>query len=350
MRSLRRVAYTLIGLLLFVIIPGFVIISLHVETTMPINDIVATRVEGDVQVRYAVAYRIDPSDPQSPIYQNVSKWYPIEPGMKIGSGAYIKSERNGAIDLMTPSRIGMRVKGHGFMRLDARDGEPKPYDLHLQYGKVYCRVIPSDKAEAERLRVLTPTAMAVVKGTTFALDYLPAEQTTQLQVLEGLVRLASNQDRKAPGLQVGKERMVRLGSGSPVASVDYIGEAVRRELAAALDLKTAPDLADRWERAVSYISASPLYRRVLEEITRYEMKVFIRAIRYFAPLRWGNNMPDRLQDVPLDEGDYQDPWNNDYVYKRMGNQQAVLISAGADRRLHTNDDIVMRLRSLSGRS
>lgn len=349
MRSLRRVSYTLIGLLLFVFVPGFVFISLHVEKSMPINDIMATGVSGKAHIQYAVAYRVDPGAPQSPTYRNVSEWIPITPGMKIGSGAFVRTERDARVDLMTPGRIGMRLEGHGHMQISARTGKPKSYDLDLQFGKLLCRVEPPSEGKPsrpDRLRVVTPTAVAEVKGTAFAVDYLPAERATQLEVLEGLVRLAAK-GRDTPGLQVGEARKVRLGPGTAVPSVDYIDAAVRRELAAALELKTAPDLKDRWDNAVAYISASPLYRKILAEIARYEMKVFVRAIRYFAPLRWGNGMPARLQDVPLEEGDYRDPWDSDYIYERMGDKQAVLISAGPDRRRHTNDDIVMRIRSLS---
>ena len=34
------------------------------------------------------------------------------------------------------------------------------------------------------------------------------------------------------------------------------------------------------------------------------MKVFIKAIKYFAPLRWNHKVPDSLKDVELDDGDY----------------------------------------------
>ena len=343
MGNLRRLTFTLVGLLIFVFIPGVVIISLHVEKSMPINDILATGVRGKAYVQYEVTHRIDPSDAKAPVYRNVSGWLPLNTGMKIGSGAVLRTENGAVVDLMLPGRIGLRLNGLGHLRLSHQQQNPKAFDVALDCGKLLCCL--AGKPVPKRLQVRTPTAVAVVQGTTFAVDYLAAEKATQVEVLDGVVRLATGRSGDI-SLDVGKDRMARVDAATRVPRIDYITAAIRDELARSGDLKTTPSLLDRWDRAVDYVLASPMYRKALLEITKYEMKVFIRAIRYFAPLRWGNDMPARLRDVPLEDGDYRDPWETDYHYERLGSKQALLISAGPDRRLHTNDDIVMPIRCL----
>ena len=91
------------------------------------------------------------------------------------------------------------------------------------------------------------------------------------------------------------------------------------------------------------IVESPLYRKALNIITNYEMKVFKRAIIYYARLCWYDIVPEKLQSIELEDGDYKDPWNTEYYYEKIGPQKAVLISAGPDRILHTNDDIFMSI-------
>jgi hypothetical protein len=103
-------------------------------------------------------------------------------------------------------------------------------------------------------------------------------------------------------------------------------------------------MEERWNRPVGLILDSPLYERILDEIAAYEIKIFKRAIIHLAPLRWGNHVPSKIEEIELEEGDYKDPWNTDYFYDRIGPTQAVIISARVDRLLHTSDDIFMPIR------
>jgi hypothetical protein len=54
-------------------------------------------------------------------------------------------------------------------------------------------------------------------------------------------------------------------------------------------------------------------------------------------------VPEKLRSIELEDGDYKDPWNTDYFYERIGPKEAVLISAGPDKILHTSDDIFMSI-------
>jgi len=86
---------------------------------------------------------------------------------------------------------------------------------------------------------------------------------------------------------------------------------------------------------------SNAYNRALTAISRYEMKVFTRAIRDFSRIKWNGNVPESLNDIELEAGDYFDPWDSEYFYEKKSVNSAVLISAGPDKLLHTRDDIIM---------
>jgi len=94
---------------------------------------------------------------------------------------------------------------------------------------------------------------------------------------------------------------------------------------------------------MNLVIASPFYNKALKIITNYEMKIFKRAIIYHARLLWNNTVPSTLQSIELEDGDYADPWDTEYLYEKIEANKATLISAGPDKIYHTPDDIFMSI-------
>lgn len=336
---MKRFIYTVIGMLIFVILPGFFIISNHLEKNLPGNDYTITNVSGSSVIQYQINYRLDFDKKKSKSYRRKSEWNSLRKGMKIGSDARIKVEKNAFADIMIDNGAALRIKGDSLVKLVKKQ---KVTNLNLYYGKVLCKVNRAKSADSknsnEILRVNTPMAAAHIRGTSFSVGYLPNVKITNVEVLEGIVNLKSTKTQNV-NVNIHKGKKIKLDSFRPI--IKDITQNGRKELLETKELKIESTVLDRWSEMVDLVTASPLYKKALVAITKYEMKVFIRAIRYFAPLRWGNNVPRSLRDVELEDGDYNDSWNNKYFYEKIGSKEAIIISAGSDKILHTMDDIFM---------
>jgi hypothetical protein len=343
MRSLKRFTYSVIGITVFVVLPAFFIISKHLEKNFPGNDFVVKHVSGNATVQYQVNHRVDPASDRDVRYQKKSRWIPLIKAMNVGSGALIKIDKNSSIDIIRNNKIALRVKEDSIFQLKHIKGAGDHAEATLRSGKIICRV-KSDTGKkrnngTEPLKVITPQATALVRGTTFSVAYQPDKNTSQVEVLKGLVAVKSekfaNMEFKVPD---GKMLTFR-SQQAPV--FEMLNPAVLKELRDTQDLKLTPTIYDRWDETLRYVSGLPLYKKALIEITKYELKVFIRSIKYLSPLRWNHRVPDSIRAVELEEGDYKDPWDTDYLYEKLGAQKAALISAGPDKTYHTNDDIFM---------
>ena len=343
MRSLRRFTYSVIGITVFVILPAFFIISNHLEKNFPGNDFVVNYVSGNATVQYQVNHRLGPASGEDVRYQKKSQWFPLKKGMNIGSGALMKIEKNSSIDIMRNNELAIRVKEDSVIQLKHNKAAGDGTEAILKSGKIICRVkSDTDKKRKngkDSFRVITPQTTVFVRGTTFSVDYRPDKKTSQVAVLKGLVTVKSekfaNMEFKVPD-----GKMFKLTSQqSPV--FEMLNPAVLKELTDTQHLKMTPTIYDRWDETLRYVSGLLLYKKALIEITKYELKVFIRSIKYFSLLRWDHKVPDSIRAVQLEEGDYKDPWDTDYLYEKLGAQKAILISAGPDKTYHTSDDIFM---------
>ena len=344
MMSFKRFTYSLIGIIIFVILPAFYIISNHLEKNFPGKEYVVANVSGTASVQYQIDHSLGAGSAEDIRYQKKSKWIPLRAGMNIGSGALIKTDRNSSADIIRNNHMALRIKESSQVRVQYFKTAGESTDASLESGKILCRVdkkkgSPQNSA-IESLKIVTPQATAVVRGTTFSVDYHPDNKTIQVEVLEGLVGVKSQKFLNME-FTVPDGKSLQLFPFQKLPIIASLNTAAIKALSEAQDLQLAPTISDRWDDTLLYISGLPLYKKALIEITRYEMKVFIRAIKYFSPLRWNHNVPSSIRKVELEEGDYQDPWDTAYLYEKLGAQKAVLISAGPDKIFHTSDDILM---------
>lgn len=347
MRSLKRFIYSVIGITVFVVLPAFFIVSNHLEKNFPGNDYIVTDVTGRASVQYQIDHNLGAESENKTVYRRKSKWIPLKRGMKIGTGASIKIEKRSSLDLMKNDEMALRIKEGSLLKLEHKGPADTYHKVTLAYGKVLCRVNgkqgSKSKPTGEKFRVTTPKATAHVRGTSFSVDYQPGRNITNVEVLEGLVIVKSKKFNME--FKVAEGKKIQIAPNMPVPIFDILSLPARKELQEAHNLKINPSVLDQWDQAVLYATATPLFKKAMVEITKYEMKVFIRAIKYFAPLRWDHNVPDSLRDVELDEGDYKDPWDNEYLYEKIKSTKAILISAGYDEIFHTADDIFMPINT-----
>jgi len=342
MRSLKRFIYSVIGITVFVILPAFFIVSNHLEKNFPGNDYIVTDITGQASVQYQIDHNLGAESQNKTAYRRKSKWIPLRRGMKIGTGASLKLDKRSSLDLMKNNEMALRLKESSLLKLEHKEPEAPYHKVTLAHGKVFCRVNGKQgakgKPRGEKLRVITPRATAHVRGTSFSVDYQPGRNITKVEVLEGLVAVKSKKYLNME-FTVAEGKKIQIAPNLTAPIFDILSPAARKELQEAHKLQINPSVSDQWDQAVIYATATPLFKKAMIEITKYEMKVFIRAIRYFAPLRWNHKVPDSLKEVELDEGDYKDPWDNEYLYEKINSTKAILISAGSDKIFHTRDDI-----------
>ena len=345
MRGLKRFIYSVIGVTLFVILPCFMIISIHMENNLPGKVYLVTDVSGRAFVQYQVNHSISAERGATAEYQQKSEWIPLQRGDKIGHGALVKVDESGYLDIMKSKEAALRIKGNTQVRLELIPA-PKRVEASLAYGKILCRISANDDKpegrKTEKFRVNTPGTTTFVRGTSFAVDYLKARKITNVSVLEGQVAV---KPESIPQLDfpVSKGQHLHFDPSRNIPVLSGLTPDLEKELQAARDLQLKLSLSERWDDILSLAMNSPLYHKAVTEITKYEMKVFLRAIQYFGPLRWQNDVPDSLKSVELEDGDYIDPWGKEYFYEKLGHAKAILISAGPDKILHTTDDVVMKI-------
>ncbi len=183
MRSPISLIYTVVGLLIFVILPAFYIISDHIQKNLPGNDYIITNISGRAAAKYNVGHILDFSNGRKKIYRKKSEWIPLQKNMKVGSGANIKLGKNALVDIKINSEVGLRIKKNSLIRLTQKETSHKFVDLALSHGKLLCRVNRKKSGGNSKgfnvLRVLTPTATAHIRGTSFSIDYNPLKKNNQ---------------------------------------------------------------------------------------------------------------------------------------------------------------------------
>jgi len=343
MRGPKRFINSVIGVTIFVVLPGFFIVSIHIEKSLPGNAYMVTDVFGSASVQYQVRHPIAADHGSTAEYQNKSKWIPLQRGNKIGSGALVKVAGSAYVDIMKNDEAALRINENTLVRFDLAP-TPKQVEATLNYGKILCRINGDDAGKngpgAEKFRVTTPVATTHVRGTSFSVDYLKESNITNVNVLEGRVTVKSG-SLPQMDLTVNRGQHLHINPAWKIPMLSDLTPELLNELQAARNLQIKLSLSERWDGILALATNSPLYHKAVTEIAKYEMKVFLRAIQYFAPLRWQNDVPKSLRSVELEDGDYIDPWGTEYFYERLGGGSALLISAGPDQTLHTTDDIFM---------
>jgi hypothetical protein len=142
------------------------------QITQEKNKLVITFVTGDV--------KIIRKDEQGNVQE-----IPAKMGMFVYEEDSIKTE-NGKVDLQTKTGSAIRVKEMTYLSVKSLSGDAGgETKLEMQNGNMIANI--KKATTKEDFKVATPTAIAGVRGTTFAVEVDPFEKTSIVKVLEGKV-------------------------------------------------------------------------------------------------------------------------------------------------------------------
>ena len=342
----KSLFYTVAGVTLFVILPFFMIASAHIKKGLPGRDCTINNISGKVLAQYKIKYPFDVKSKNGKSYHRKSKWIPLRKGSSIGSGALIKTEEHAFIDLMVEGVAAFRINKNSLIKLEQIKRKHKNVNIALNSGELLCRITDTKSAKSQKgldkFVVTTPTATIRAKGTIFYAYYFPSKKITKVAVLDGAVNFEPN-DNLSFGTRVYSGKQAQITPVNQHTQLENITPHIRDELLEAKRLKFKSSASDNWDEIMNLVIASPFYNKALKIITNYEMKIFKRAIIYHARLLWNNTVPSTLQAIELEDGDYADPWDTEYLYEKIEEKKAALISAGPDKIYHTPDDIFMSI-------
>ncbi len=139
-------------------------------------------------------------------------WRPVELQMALYQGDKIATEVGAELEIRLDDGSILKLRDKGFLELDAMEKQEKPLatviSLKLSLGKLLGCIRKLSSKES-KFEVTTPTAVAGVRGTVFAV--FAEGDSTELDVLKGQVAVAG---------QVGGEVLVGEKQGTVVAKRD----------------------------------------------------------------------------------------------------------------------------------
>ncbi|MEW6666927.1 MAG: FecR family protein [Thermodesulfobacteriota bacterium] len=330
--------YTLL-FLLSVFVSFLMVSSYILSQETPGGDYVLTNTSGKATIQYQT---VSEDKEFSKWRQQKADWIPTGAGMKTGSGDRIRTGAGSYADIMREGKVAIRLEENSLLEMAQQEGPDEVMELTLKQGKVSCRVKDEEKPD-RKLRVRTETALVGVKGTVFSVGYNPKAQITDVQVLEGVV---SVQRPWGPSVtrEVGKDEKLMVGASSGRLIPQPLS---REEREALLGMEKVAMIQkaglDRVLNALDLDVFSPVLTKIICKITEAEMSTFEKALKDMGRIRLRGRIPASLRDAELEQGDYVDPWGSDYLYERIGERKAILISAGPDRVFHTRDDLVKHI-------
>ncbi|MDP2248456.1 MAG: FecR domain-containing protein [Nitrosomonadales bacterium] len=140
----------------------------------------------------------------------------------------------------------IRVRPDSVLRIqryrDPGTAKPNTRIMELEQGSLDISVVPnvptskSSKAKPNHLEIITPMAVAAVRGTRF--DVSASDNTTTSGVTEGVVAIRQH----LPNQRAGKQALLKTGTGIRVNEEGKLGQV--RPLLAAADLSSLPAAVD----------------------------------------------------------------------------------------------------------
>lgn len=142
---------------------------------------------------------------------------PAQAGMVIEKGDELRTGRPGRIRVMFQDQSVVTVSDDSRLTVDEQvfdpDSSSARSNLGLLKGKVSSIVSAYYNWSGSRYEVKTPTAVAGVRGTEFAVVYDDNLDTTEVLGFSGVVRVHSLADLEGPGVLVTARQVSTIGRG-----------------------------------------------------------------------------------------------------------------------------------------
>jgi hypothetical protein len=116
-------------------------------------------------------------------------WQPLQKGMTVTANKFIKTGKNGYVELTLPDRSIVRLAPGTLFELEESffpKNKPRRFSARLLLGKIWARVSRKIGSQSDRFNTRTPTAVAGVRGTVYDLR-TAADKSTDIRVHTGRV-------------------------------------------------------------------------------------------------------------------------------------------------------------------
>lgn len=116
-------------------------------------------------------------------------WQPLEKGMAVTANKFIKTGKNGYVELTLPDRSIVRLAPGTLFELEESffpRNKPRRFSARLLLGKIWARVSQKIGPRSGSFNTRTPTAVAGVRGTVYDLR-TAADKSTEIRVHAGRV-------------------------------------------------------------------------------------------------------------------------------------------------------------------
>jgi len=314
----------------------------------PTDIYAVTNLKGLVLIQYQHRYPVKSGRDVGETYEMSSNWIPLTGDMKMVPGVTIKTEINSSVDLLLDDGLAFRIKEASLLKIDEDLKSKSLIKTTLMQGKILANLIVSklrrlNIAAAYKLRIDTETAVCGIRRTAFSVSHSPDAHITKVAVLEGAASVFSAGDfieritELGSGLNVPGGKKVEVTRMAIYPVLQDITSEEEKELLETKELKIETSIFERADQLIDFNIIKPLYDRLLIQIARYGMNNIVEA--FINKSQFTGALPDSLSDIELATGNYQDPWGTDYLYGKINQRKAILISAGRDKIFSTADDL-----------
>ena len=158
-----------------------------------------------------VAIAIKTKGDVSVIYKGLNSAQVLKPGSPLSHQDKIKTGKNGYIALMyLDDKTVVKMLGNSDLTImGARSGNKINKSLDIKYGRIAANVEPQ---KGKEFRISTPTSVASVKGTEFAIQSDPSSGDS-FTLIEGLIQVTNSITGESTQVQEG-ETAVSTPDGS----------------------------------------------------------------------------------------------------------------------------------------
>ena len=149
-----------------------------------------------------VAIAIKVSGDVSVLYKGLNLEQVLKPGSPLSHQDKIKTGKNGYIALMyLDDKTVVKILGNSDLTISGdRSGNKINKSLDIKYGKIAANVKPQ---KGKEFRISTPTSVASVKGTEFAIQSDPSSGDS-FTLIEGLIQVTNSITGESTQVQEGE--------------------------------------------------------------------------------------------------------------------------------------------------
>lgn len=321
--------------------------------------------------RVSYRHQVMPTTAGMEKFKNSDRWFPLQEQMVVMPGDDIKTGENSSVDLWLANDILVRIAENSVVKVEERRRQTSPgplsflkkvtifakevqagdndtkkqKDFTVQAGKILSGVATTltKLRNNEPLRINTPYAVVGVRGTHFSVVYDPSLQESTVAVLQGGVSVAAVGNAANEAFVF--DRSMAIFSHA-VKDLDF--SKVKQEPLSPQEQDLIAALAKEDNRTtfgvlIQHLLDLRVFKRIFDDIlislAKYEMRSIVAHAEYS-----GNAVPDRIQDIKLQYGDFDDPWQKPYRYEKFDNNNGLIQSAGPDKDMYTHDDIVIPIQ------